>query len=110
MGSWKIMAMRLPRMARIRSRLRVVSSWPSKRIEPLVSTRVVSSSRRSTLNAVTDLPEPDSPTRAWVRPASTRRLTPHKARTGSDSRSPGGKVREKLSMVSSGSMRCVCGG
>src|SRR5262245_32335662 len=40
---------------------------------------------RSTLSAVTDLPQPDSPTTPRVRPRSTSKDTPSTARTGPSS-------------------------
>ena len=65
-GSWKIIAMRLPRRPRIWRSLLASRSSPSKRIAPLV---VALSTSRSTDSAVIDLPEPDSPTSANFSPA-----------------------------------------
>ena len=59
-GSWKIMPMRAPRMARISRSESAVSSLPSKWIVPVVS---AASTRRRIESAVIDLPDPDSPTR-----------------------------------------------
>src|SRR5262249_13547913 len=49
-------------------------SRPSNRMRP-PSTRALGASRRMTEKAVTDLPQPDSPTRARVSPGSTAKLT-----------------------------------
>ena len=57
-----------PRKARICNSLCAMRSTPSKRTAPLL---VATSTRRSTDNAVIDLPEPDSPTRANFSPAAT---------------------------------------
>src|ERR1044071_8730569 len=61
--------MRLPRIPRS-SRSWIVSRFvsPRKRMRPATS---APSSKRSTDSAVTDLPEPDSPTSATVLPAGT---------------------------------------
>jgi hypothetical protein len=59
-GSWKIIAMLLPRRrAKLRSSS-PASSWPLSRTEP--STRAVAGSKPITARADADLPEPDSPT------------------------------------------------
>ena len=61
----------------MRSRPRArVTSTPSTRIWPSVG-----SSRRTMVRPSVDLPQPDSPTRPSVRPASTRKATPSTART-----------------------------
>ncbi len=60
---------------RSRPRARVTST-PSTRIRPSVG-----SSRRTMVRPSVDLPQPDSPTRPSVRPASTRKPTPSTART-----------------------------
>ena len=65
MGSWKIMAISFPRSLRSSAGLMVVSSWPSKRMEP--DTReTLAGSRPMTASADTVLPEPLSPTRPSV--------------------------------------------
>jgi hypothetical protein len=70
-GSWKIIAMRRPRM------LRISASGSASRSRPSNSTRLPGSMRpggrmrRSTDSAVTDLPHPDSPTTPTVSPAAT---------------------------------------
>ena len=62
-GSWKIIAMRLPR---IRAHLRVATapsrSWPSNRISPETMRPGGDGISRMIDRLVTDLPEPDSPT------------------------------------------------
>ena len=75
-GSWKIIAMSEPRSLRIAGSLLVSRSSPSRRIEPLSS---ASRKSRRMDNAVTLLPEPDSPTSATRSPASIVRLTPSTA-------------------------------
>src|SRR3954471_1898519 len=79
-GSWKIMAMRLPRIARIAPSSRVSRSVPSKCTEP----RTVRGSRggksRMIESAVTLLPQPDSPTMPSVSPGETSNDTPSTAR------------------------------
>jgi hypothetical protein len=80
-GSWKIMAMRWPRMARIASAGNLVSSWPSKAIEPPTMRPVSAGSSRRIDSAVTDLPQPDSPTMPNVSPAARSKEMPSTART-----------------------------
>src|SRR5580704_994864 len=79
-GSWKIMAMRLPRMDRIAFSSSVARSCPSNRIEPPTMRATFSGRSRMTDNAVTLLPQPDSPTMPSVSPAATSKLTPSTAR------------------------------
>ena len=67
-GSWKIIAIRLPRSPRISRSDFAVSSSPPKRMRPVVT---AASTSRSTDSAVTDLPEPDSPTSANFSPGAT---------------------------------------
>ena len=59
-GSWNTMAIRSPRISLISSSVLPMSSSPFMMMEPV--TLALSSSRPIRLNAVTDLPEPDSPT------------------------------------------------
>src|SRR5436190_1215585 len=66
-GSWKIMAISPPRMARICGSAKPRRSLPSKTIRPEV---VAPSTRPSTDSAVIDLPDPDSPTSANFSPAA----------------------------------------
>ena len=71
-GSWKIMAMRVPRRSRRRAGVASSTSSPSSSTSPAVA---VSSrgSRPMTAWAVTDLPEPDSPTTHTISPAPTEK-------------------------------------
>ena len=71
-GSWKIMLISLPRMARISRSDSFSRSLPSKRMLPAILPGGSGISRRMDM-AVTDLPQPDSPTIASVSPASTGR-------------------------------------
>ena len=69
-GSWKIIEMSLPRTDCISPSERPKTSVPSKLTSPV--TRLESlSSRRMTESDVTDLPQPDSPTRPTISPAFT---------------------------------------
>src|SRR5262245_22007047 len=72
------MAMRLPRSVRISSSLRPTRSRPLNRILP-PAIRPGGSTRPRTEKPVTDLPEPDSPTRPRMRPLSTVNETPSTA-------------------------------
>ncbi|MNT79009.1 hypothetical protein D3C72_2183050 [compost metagenome] len=70
-GSWKIMAMRLPRSVCSSSRPACVMSRPASRIWPLSRVSTPLGNKPMTALDVTDLPEPDSPTmhtisRAWT--------------------------------------------
>ena len=58
-GSWKIIAILWPRSARIASIESVVSSRPSKRIEPPTMRPVSGAISRRIESAVTDLPHPE---------------------------------------------------
>ena len=69
--SWKIIAMRSPRMARISSSLSLSRSLPSNRISPFSMRPGGEGMRRRIDIEVTLLPEPDSPTMASVSPAAT---------------------------------------
>ena len=72
MGSWKIMEISLPRIL-LKSLVFILRmSCPLNRILPV--TRAVSGSRRMMELAVTDLPEPDSPTMPSVSPAFSLKL------------------------------------
>lgn len=80
-GSWKIIASLLPRMSRsffglIRSR-----SSPSKTARPPTVTPLLGS-RPIRAREVTDLPQPDSPTRPTTWPWSTVKETPSTAVEG----------------------------
>ena len=65
-GSWKIMAMRLPRMARMASSSSLSRSRPSNKIWPASIRPGGVGINRISDSAVTLLPEPDSPTMASV--------------------------------------------
>ena len=71
MGSWKIMAMRLPRRSRISSSLIFNRSCPSKMTSPPVILPGGLGIKRMTESDVTLLPDPDSPTRPSVSPRFT---------------------------------------
>src|SRR5215203_4164382 len=79
-GSWKIMAMRLPRIARISLSSRPRRSRPSKATLPRTVRPRRGGSRRMIDSAVTLLPQPDSPTIPSVSPAPTSNDTPSTAR------------------------------
>src|SRR4051794_40788327 len=79
-GSWKIMAMRLPRIARIAPSSRVSRSVPSKCTEPRTVRPSRGGKRRMIESAVTLLPQPDSPTMPSVSPGETSNDTPSTAR------------------------------
>ena len=67
MGSWKIIAMSLPRSSRYCFSDRVARSLPSNSREP-PATCPGSAKRPMMERLVTDLPEPDSPTIARISP------------------------------------------
>src|SRR5690606_18971348 len=67
-GSWKIMAIRLPRIERMPASSRRSRSLPSNRISPLAISPGGLGIRRRIDRAVTLLPDPDSPTIARVSP------------------------------------------
>src|SRR5262245_21606907 len=71
--------MRVPRMARRSASDLVMSSSPSRRIEPLSTSIACFGSSPITACAVTDLPEPDSPTTQTISLAPTVRLMPRTA-------------------------------
>ena len=74
-GSWKIIAMRLPRTLLISASDNFKRSRPSNRICPPSITPGGSGIRRRIDSAVTLLPEPDSPTIARVSPTPTSNET-----------------------------------
>ena len=82
-GSWKMMAISAPRMWRMVSSLQPRRSRPFQKM-PSASIRASGSSPRM-LMAVTDLPEPDSPTTAKTSPRWTSKDTPSTARTSPSS-------------------------
>src|SRR5215470_3653938 len=73
------MAMRVPRIARKSASDLVVSSSPSSRIEPLSTAIAFFGNSPITACAVTDLPEPDSPTTQTISLAPTETLMPRTA-------------------------------
>src|SRR5690606_23541014 len=70
MGSWKIMAILLPRRALTRRRLAREMSSPNT-ARRVVLRRAARGSRPMTASEVIDLPHPDSPTRQRVSPRRT---------------------------------------
>src|SRR3977135_683433 len=78
-GSWKTMLMALPRILRISRSEQVSSSLPWRRTEPAILPGGSGISRRIDM-AVTDLPQPLSPTIASASPSSTWNETPSTAR------------------------------
>ena len=73
-GSWKIIDMRVQRSSRSRSSSAARMFSPSSRISPPVGFSALAS-RPMTVKAITDLPEPDSPTRQTISPGLTVKLT-----------------------------------
>ncbi len=73
-GSWKIMPIRVQRSSRSRASDARVTSSPCSEIAPLTTGRFFGS-RPIAENAITDLPEPDSPTRQTISPGFTVKLT-----------------------------------
>ncbi len=85
-GSWKIIAISAPRIERIvcalaRTRSTCDPSSRTKSTRPEVMVAPPCSTRRISDSAVTDLPEPDSPTIATVSPRPTRKETSRTAET-----------------------------
>src|SRR6185295_18831893 len=80
MGSWKTMETRFPRIRRISFSESWRRSIPSRRTRP-PTTRPGGETSRRFESAVTDFPEPDSPTRPRVRPRPIEKLTPSTAFT-----------------------------
>src|ERR1700730_708533 len=78
-GSWKIMAISAPRMARISSVSSLTRSLPSKKMLPAAISPGCSISRMM-LSAVTLLPHPDSPTRPMIWPGWIAKEIPSTAR------------------------------
>ncbi len=72
-GSWKTIDATPVRTSRSRAASAPTRSLPSTRTRPV--TRAFAGRRPSAERAVTDLPEPDSPTRPTTSPAATRKLT-----------------------------------
>src|SRR5699024_6110398 len=80
MWSWKTIAMRRPRILRIRPELRVARSTPSNSMRP-PTMRAPAGRIRSTLSAVMLLPDPDSPTMPTISPGRTSNATCSRMRT-----------------------------
>ncbi len=79
MGSWRIIAMRLPRMARISASDLSRRFSPSKPMDP-ATIRAAGGRSRMSVSASVVLPEPDSPTMPRVFPASSVKETSSTAR------------------------------
>ena len=75
-GSWKIIAMSLPRTARMSASFRVRRSLSPSMSDPSTTLPGGSGMRRISDRAATVLPEPDSPTMPIVSPRSSVKLTP----------------------------------
>ncbi len=80
MGSWKIIAISLPRMRRMAgsgkaSKSSVSPARLANRAWPLTCVDAVRDNRRISVRLVTDFPDPDSPTRAVVLPGRMLKLT-----------------------------------
>ena len=73
-GSWKIIDMRVQRSSRSRASPAARMFSPSSRISPETGFSALAS-RPITVKAITDLPEPDSPTRQTISPGLTVKLT-----------------------------------
>jgi hypothetical protein len=80
-GSWKIIAISFPRTSSRSLFDSFARSKPSKRTDPLTIFAGGCGSKLMIESAVTDLPQPDSPTMPSVFPGSTVKLTPSTART-----------------------------
>ena len=80
-GSWKIIAMSLPRTPRIASSLSASRSTPSSLTEPPAMRPGGSGTSRIRDSAVMLLPQPDSPTIASVSCGASAKLTPSTALT-----------------------------
>ncbi len=74
-GSWKIIEMRSPRMRRISAGDLSSRSSPSSSTRPAVAVSCPGGSRPMTACAVTDFPEPDSPTTQTISPGATANET-----------------------------------
>ena len=82
-GSWKIMAMSLPRIFRKSFGSAPINSLPSKVTLPVTTADLGSSPMMA--SEVTDFPEPDSPTTASTSPGRTSKLVPRTAVTSPSS-------------------------
>ena len=75
-GSWKIMPMRVQRNSRSRASDTFTKSSPCRAMRLPVRTGRLFGSRPMVEKAMTDLPEPDSPTRQTISPGATDSVTP----------------------------------
>jgi hypothetical protein len=101
MGSWKIIAIRAPRSLRSAGSGSVSRSCPSKRMRPDRTFRLSGGKRPMIVLAVTDLPDPDSPTMHRISPRCSRSETSRTAWA----RSPAsGRSTVRPSISSSGSL------
>src|SRR5882724_4485584 len=91
-GSWKIIDMRVQRSSRNRVSSAASTFSPSSRISPELGFSAFAS-KPMTVKAITDLPEPDSPTRQTISPGLTVKLTFSTAFWRS---APLGRVTERL--------------
>src|SRR5882757_1811309 len=91
-GSWKIIDMRVQRSSRSRASSAARMFSPSSRISPELGFNAFAS-KPMTVKAITDLPEPDSPTRQTISPGLTVKLTFSTAFWRS---APLGRVTERL--------------
>ncbi len=80
-GSWKIIEIWLPRIARISASVSSSRFLPSNIRRPETILPGGEAISRRIESAVTLLPQPDSPTTASVSPGWTRKETPSTART-----------------------------
>ncbi len=87
-GSWNTIAMRLPRRRRSRAAPTLSTFSPWSRISPAEGVKMGGRSPITAL-AVTDLPEPDSPTTQTISPGATSRLKPSMALARSAPRGSG---------------------
>ncbi len=70
-GSWKIIAISRPRIARISSSPSLSKSRPLNSMRPPTTRPAGFASKRMMASEETDLPQPDSPTNATTSPALT---------------------------------------
>src|SRR5262245_8717320 len=97
-GSWKIIDMRVQRSSRRRASSAARMFSPCSRISPELGFSALAS-RPMTVKAITDLPEPDSPTRQTISPGLTVKFTLSTANSRS---APLGSVTERLRTSSTG--------
>ena len=105
-GSWKIIAMRVQRSARRRLALACSRSSPCSRMRPATGVSWPLGKSPMMLCAVTDLPEPDSPTRQRISRAPTVRLTSSTAWRRS---APFGSATVRPSIASAGASTAAAG-